>query len=71
LGFILQPNLPLLNSPSIKTKTNEYGTTVIKKVEITEKGTKGSLEISYFYPKGDLSATPEVTTIIPKIYKGN
>jgi hypothetical protein len=60
-----------LNSPTIKTKTNEYGTTVIKQVEVTGEEARGALEISYFYPKGDLSAAPEVTTIIPKIYKGD
>ena len=29
----------------------------------------GAIEISYFYPNGDLFATPEVSTIIVKIYK--
>jgi hypothetical protein len=59
-----------LNSPAIKTKTSEYGKTVIKQVEVVGEEARGAIEISYFYPKGDLSAIPEITTIIPKIYKG-
>jgi hypothetical protein len=59
-----------LNSPAIKTKTTEYGKTVIKQVEVAGEEARGAIEISYFYPKGDLSAIPEITTIIPKIYKG-
>jgi hypothetical protein len=60
-----------LESPSIKTKTTEYGTTVIKRVEVTGEEARGAIDISYFYPKGDMTSVPEVTTIIPKIYKGD
>jgi len=29
----------------------------------------GVVEVKYFYSDGDLSSTPEVVTIIPKIYR--
>jgi hypothetical protein len=41
-----------LYSPAIKIKTNEYGKTVIKQVEVVGGEAKGALEVSYFYQKG-------------------
>ena len=32
-------------------------------------GKKGEIQTSFFYQGGDLSKTPKVITIIPKIYK--
>jgi hypothetical protein len=29
----------------------------------------GVIEVKYFYSGGDLSSTPEIVTIIPKIYR--
>ena len=47
-------------------KTTEYGTTINKVIKI---GKKGEIQTSFFYQGGDLSKTPKVITIIPKIYK--
>ena len=57
-----------LNSPELKRIINQYGTTIVKTQEITGFASKGSLEIAYFYADSNLSAIPEVSSIIPKIY---
>ncbi|PQL94359.1 hypothetical protein [Apibacter adventoris] len=54
----------LNNGVELKTKTNQYGTSVIKSIGI---GEKGAIEVSFLYEIG--SETPKVTTLIPKIYK--
>ena len=46
----------------MSTKTSQYGTTVMKTVNI---GNKGSIDVGFFYAEGDMSTTPTVTTIIP------
>jgi len=46
---------------------SSYGTTIVRRVEMSDVEA-GAIEISYFYPGGELSATPEVSTIIAKIY---
>mgnify|MGYP003576095244 CR=1 FL=1 len=48
------------------TKTNEFGTSVMRTVNV---GNKGSIDVGFFYEKGNMSSTPSVTTIIPKIAK--
>ncbi len=50
----------------VSTKTSQYGTTIMKSVNI---GNKGSIDVGFFYAGGDMSSTPSVTTIIPKIFK--
>jgi len=57
-----------LNAPEVFRVDNQYGTTIIRKVEISNVKIRGGIEISYLYRNGDLSSTPEVTTIIVKIY---
>ena len=57
-----------LTSPEIARKTTHYGTTVVRSMEMNGTQARGSIEISYFYSKSDFSATPEVVSIIPKIY---
>lgn len=32
-------------------------------------GNKGSINVGFFYKGGDMSSTPTITTIIPKIFK--
>ena len=49
-----------------KRITNEYGITICKQIDI---GDKGSIEVSFLYRNGDMSSTPEVTTLIPRINK--
>ncbi|NMA73838.1 MAG: hypothetical protein GX963_06675 [Bacteroidales bacterium] len=55
-----------LNSGTIvSSKSNQFGTTVMRSVEI---GNKGKINVGYFYEGANMSATPKVTTIIPQIY---
>jgi len=55
-----------LSSPEKGKLVAEYGTTITKTVEVPPNG---AIDIKYFYPGGDMSAIPEISTIIPKIYK--
>jgi hypothetical protein len=50
----------------ISTKTSQYGTTVMRSVNI---GNQGSINVGFFYQGGNMSAIPSVSTIIPKIFK--
>jgi hypothetical protein len=50
----------------ISTKTSQYGTTVMRSVNI---GNQGSINVGFFYQGGNMSVTPSVSTIIPKIFK--
>ena len=52
--------------PEAGRHTTEYGVTITRTVKV---GEKGAIDVKYFYPGGDLTATPEVSTIIPKIFK--
>lgn len=52
-------------NPEAAKHVGEFGTTITRIVE--KDGVK--LEIKYFYPKGDMSAVPEVVTVIPKVLK--
>lgn len=54
-----------LNAPETGRYFSEYGITITRRVELGG----GVIEVKYFYPSGDLSSTPEVVTIIPKIYR--
>ena len=54
------------NGTQIGSKTNKYGTTVLKSINI---GSKGKIDVSFFYSGGNMSSAPSVTTIIPKIFK--
>lgn len=56
----------LENRTVISTKTSQYGTTVMRSVNI---GNQGSINIGFFYQGSNMSATPSVSTIIPKIFK--
>jgi hypothetical protein len=57
-----------LSGPVTKSLTNEYGTTIVRRVEVNAGDVKGALDVSYFYEGGNMLATPEVKTIIPKIF---
>ena len=50
----------------VKTLVNNFGTTVVKSINVAEKGL---IEVSFFYEKSVMSSIPSVTTIIPKIFK--
>lgn len=47
-------------------RITEYGTTITRTVEVPPKG---AIDIKYFYPNDDMSVAPEISTIIPKIFK--
>lgn len=49
-------------------KINEYGISIVRKVEVKIIEIMGEILICYFYPNHDLNAIPQVTSIIPKIY---
>ena len=49
----------------ISTKTNEYGTTITKSIELSNKG---AINVGFFYKGGNLNNKPTISTIIPKIY---
>jgi hypothetical protein len=53
------------NGASISTKTSQYGTTVVKGVNV---GNSGKVEVSFFYQGGNMSSTPSITSIIPKTW---
>ena len=50
----------------VSTQTTQYGVNVMKSINI---GEKGSINVGFFYQGGNMSATPSVSTIIPKIFK--
>ena len=50
-------------------KVTEYGTTIIKTVALKGIEANGAIEVSYFYLDSNLSAVPEVVSILPKIYR--
>lgn len=58
-----------LNAPQVDEIPNNYGVTIVRKVESSGGEAVGAIEISYFYIDGNLNLTPEITTIITKIYE--
>jgi hypothetical protein len=57
-----------LLSPEVSRKVTDYGVTIVRRVMIQGPQVSGSIDVSYFYPDSDLMATPEIASIIPKIY---
>lgn len=60
-----------LTAPEVGRHISDYGITITRRFEVSGREANGAIDIKYFYPKGDLSTTPEVSTIIPKIYKSD
>lgn len=56
-----------LNGTIIKVKRKNYGSAVLRKVEISGGQIAGAIAISYFYRNGDMNSIPEVTSLITKI----
>lgn len=52
--------------PETARHTTDFGVTITRRIPV---GDKGVIDAKYFYPGGDMSATPEISTIIPKIFK--
>ena len=54
-----------LNAPETSRYISDYGITITRRIELSG----GAIEVKYFYPSSDLSSTPEIVTIIPKVYR--
>lgn len=54
-----------MDGPELATHTDSFGTTITRSVE--QDGV--ILEVKYFYEGGDLTGTPKVVTVIPKVKK--
>jgi RHS repeat-associated protein len=60
-----------LNGKIVDTKVDQYGTSIKREIPLifTEGPNKGksagSLQISYFYKNSDMSAVPEISSVIP------
>ncbi|SUW65724.1 Filamentous hemagglutinin [Buttiauxella agrestis] len=52
----------------VSQKSNNFGTTITKNITVSDKG---AINVSFFYPGGDLNVTPKITTLIPKIASKN
>ncbi len=59
----------LTASETSPRREDEYGVTIGRTVQVESEVAKGGIEIFYLYRDGDLSSIPEVTTIIPRIYR--
>lgn len=55
-----------LKMPTKSKYKSEYGTTVTKHIKVSDVG---GIDVKYFYPNGVMNAKPQITTMIPKIYK--
>jgi hypothetical protein len=69
ITFLMQIFQDGLNAPEVSRKVNEYGAKISRTVIIRSAQVNGEIEISYLYANGDLSAKPEIITIIPRIYR--
>lgn len=58
-----------LTAQETERNESEYRISIIRKVEVSRGEVVGAIEITYFYPNGNLTRIPEISTIIPKIYK--
>ena len=54
-----------LHHPEISRHVTQYGITITRRVPVSKLGV---IEVKYFYHGGDMSALPEISTIIPKIF---
>jgi RHS repeat-associated protein len=52
--------------PEVARHVTEHGITITRTARI---GDVGAIDIKYFYPGGNMDAVPEVSTIIPKVFR--
>ena len=57
-----------LRSPIKDIHKTEWGTTITKHIKVSETG---GIDVKYFYPSGNRLAKPQISSIVPKIYKSN
>jgi hypothetical protein len=53
-------------SPETARYVSKYVVTITRTVKV---GKAGVIDVKYFYPGDNLSATPEISSIVPKIFK--
>lgn len=60
-----------LNAPEIieDRKITQYGINISRKLEVSGEDQAGAIIVRYFYPNGDLDATPEVTSLVALLYR--
>ena len=51
--------------PEKARHVTEYGITITRTVPA---GSRGAIDVKYFYPRGNFSAIPEISSITPKIF---
>lgn len=56
----------LENGETVGTRVDQYGTTVSKLVKV---GEAGSITVRFLYRGSNMNSVPEVTSILPKIFK--
>ena len=49
----------------LSSSTTQYGTTIMRSINV---GNNGSIGVGFFYPGGNMSSIPSITTIIPKTW---
>ena len=70
LGIKTEQDLNIVFTQALKTggevsrRVDQYGTTIIRRVEISGKG---AVDVPFLYRGGNLNSIPEVTSIIPKL----
>ena len=52
--------------PEVARHVTDYGVTITRTARV---GEIGAIDVKYFYPGGNMKAIPEVSSIIPKIFK--
>jgi len=52
--------------PETERLVTKYGVTVTRNVKV---GDIGAIDVKYFYPGGNMDAVPEISSIVPKIFK--
>lgn len=58
-----------LTGPEISRRITPYGLNITRSVSLRYEQTQGEIQVIYFYPKADLTQTPQVVSLIPKIYR--
>jgi RHS repeat-associated protein len=52
--------------PEVARHVTEHGVTITRTVNV---GNIGAIDVKYFYPGANMGAVPEISTIIPKIFR--
>ncbi|MBD2091819.1 hypothetical protein H6F67_18405 [Microcoleus sp. FACHB-1515] len=58
-----------LDAPQTEQRVDSYGTTISRRIQIRNGAVEGDITVRYLYRGGDLSSIPEVTSILPRVYR--